>query len=139
MPGTMIHIAGGLQGARERKGNIMWNAFALLVGVRGALEGWNAKSRIPEPKFEPFDFSRESPREARPIRSLGGAGVSKEPRTLQELGVPGSLAAEMESTLRLMGMVDGDEVRGFTFRTPEGATYSLRTATGSRARTDRAA
>jgi len=48
------------------------------------------------------------------------------PKTLRELGIDGSLAADFELALRLMGAVDGDRVIGFTFTTPDGQRHTLR-------------
>lgn len=47
-------------------------------------------------------------------------------RTLRELGIPGALATELESTLRMLGATEGDRVVGFTFVTPDGKRHALR-------------
>ncbi len=47
-------------------------------------------------------------------------------RTLRELGLPGALATELESTLRMLGATEGDRVVGFTFVTPDGKRHALR-------------
>ena len=53
-------------------------------------------------------------------------GHEPAPRTLRELGVPGSLATEMEAALKALGRTDGDRITGFAFVTPEGARHELR-------------
>jgi hypothetical protein len=54
------------------------------------------------------------------------AGAAHVPRTLEELGVPRPLAADLEAALRVMGMVEGDRIVGLAFRTPDGALHALR-------------
>lgn len=50
------------------------------------------------------------------------------PETLQELGVPGPLAAEFEAIFRAMGKVRDGHVVGHTFVTPDGVSHTLRVA-----------
>ena len=57
-----------------------------------------------------------------PVRGEATAGA----RTLRELGVPGELALDLETTLYALGAVSGNAVAGFTFLTPEGARYRLK-------------
>lgn len=94
----------------------MFEAFALLVGLK-SLTARERNPVVPEPEFKPFKFEE---------RSTGTAPVPLAPRTLQELGVPGTLAKEMEFWLRLTGHTQGDRVTGYTFRTPDGTSHALR-------------
>jgi hypothetical protein len=57
---------------------------------------------------------------------IAPANTSRSPRTLEELGVPGSLARELEAVLGAMGMIDGERIVGFTFRAPDGVVHPLR-------------
>lgn len=114
----------------------MWEAFALLLGLRAIEAGAGGRKAhvVPEPEFVPFNLPSRSG-QARG-RAAGGTrhaeapvtGLQRRRRTLEELGVPGPLAAEIEASLKAMGMVEGDRIRGFTFRTPDGAEYRLRAA-----------
>ncbi len=54
--------------------------------------------------------------------------TAREPRTLEELGVPGSLARELEATLRVLGHTRGEQITGFTFRAANGTRYALKTS-----------
>ena len=107
---------------------MMTEALSLLTMVgffdRKAREN---EKEIAEPEFKPFRFPRHEAVAAR-ARKLVPANVAREPRTLEELGVPGSLARELESTPRLMGLTRGDRVVGFTFATPDGSRHALRLA-----------
>jgi hypothetical protein len=49
--------------------------------------------------------------------------------TLRELGVPGALATELESAMRLLGATEDDRIVGFTFVTPDGKRHALRAET----------
>ncbi len=114
----------------------MWDAFALLLGLRAiALSAREGAPVVPEPEFKPFVFPKKS------AADLSAANSTHHPRTLVELGIPASYAAELEATFRAMGAVEGDRVVGFTFRAPDGASYSLRTGSpqGAGARAGRAA
>jgi len=105
----------------------MWKTIAVLVGLRTPdLADAGPKSEVLEPDFQPFDLSRFRATEAGQPAALG-ASTTREARTLRELGVPGPLAAEMELVFGFMGLVDGDRIVGVSFRTPEGATFALRT------------
>ena len=119
----------------------------LWLGLRAAFRaGWDreAAPAVPEPEFEPFHLpgrrgAGQAPRPV-PADGIGAANTARTARTLAELGVPGPLAAEMETTLRAMGMVEGDRIVGFTFRTPDGAAHPLRVGAEAReASPDRAA
>ncbi|HTT71294.1 MAG TPA: hypothetical protein VMG32_08735 [Anaeromyxobacteraceae bacterium] len=55
------------------------------------------------------------------------AAPADAPKTLTELGVNGSLAAEFEAVLRAMGKTQGDRILGFTFTTNDGVRHFLRT------------
>jgi hypothetical protein len=94
----------------------MFEAFALLVGLK-SLTAREHTPVVPEPEFVPFKFEE---------RSAEAVPVPLAPRTLQELGVPGPLAREMEFWLRLTGRTQGDRVNGYTFRTPDGTSHALR-------------
>jgi len=48
------------------------------------------------------------------------------PRTLEELGVPRQLAAEMEAAFRAMGNTRNGRIVDFDFRTPDGARHPLK-------------
>jgi hypothetical protein len=49
-------------------------------------------------------------------------------RTLRELGVPGTLAADLEAAFRTLGATEAGKVVGFTFVTPDGKRHALRAA-----------
>jgi len=116
----------------------MWDAFTLLQGLR-AIELFAREGApvVPEPEFKPFVF----PRKNSAASELSAANSTQHPRTLAELGVPPSFAAELEATFRAMGAVDGDRIVGFTFRTADGASHVLRASPprGQGAKADRAA
>lgn len=115
----------------------MSDALMLLLGLQAvvrAARDQNAPPVVPEPEFKPFQLtSRRGAGQAHVQRSGAGAtppaNTSRTPRTLEELGVPRSLAAEIEGSLRVMGMIDGDRIVGFTYRTPDGAVHALRPGT----------
>ncbi len=65
--------------------------------------------------------------------------MATNPKTLRELGVPGSLASEMELMFELLGHTKGDRVTGFTFRTPDGVKHELRSESASTRAADKAA
>ena len=46
--------------------------------------------------------------------------------TLRELGLPGALATELESALRVLGATEDGRIIGFTFVTPDGKRHRLR-------------
>jgi hypothetical protein len=89
---------------------------------------------VPEPEFKRFVF----PKRGSVVETVP-ASRTQQPRTLEELGVPAPFAAELESTFRAMGALDGDRVTGFTFRTPDGVSHQLRTATVVGAKAGKAA
>jgi hypothetical protein len=73
----------------------------------------------------------EPEKERRDMRSedkakVAAANTAREARTLEDLGVPGTLAHDLERTLRLMGRVKGDRIEGYTFRTTDGSSYALK-------------
>ncbi len=122
----------------------MSDAFMLLLGLRAVMRAardQNAPPVVPEPEFKPFQLSSRRGTAAARSRAdaVAPANTSRAPRTLEELGVPRSMAAELEMALRGMGKVDGDRIVGFTFRTPDGVEHPLRAATPARAAPDRAA
>lgn len=47
--------------------------------------------------------------------------------TLRELGLPGTLATDLESALRQLGATEDGRIVGFTFVTPDGKRHALRT------------
>jgi hypothetical protein len=103
----------------------MADAFALLLGFRAIAR--IAKERegvekVPEPEFVPFKL----PSRPTDVEAVAPANTAHQRRTLAELGVPGGLASEMELWFGLLGATRGDEVVGYTFRTPDGATHALR-------------
>ena len=105
---------------------MMTEALTLLTMSFAAKVGKD-ESKIPEPEFKPFRFPKHEAVAAR-ARKLVPANVAREPRTLEELGVPGVLASELEASFRLMGLTRGDRVVGFTFATPDGSRHALRLA-----------
>jgi len=119
----------------------MADAFALMLGLRAVAR--IAKERegltpVPEPEFVPFQL----PSARTEAESVTPANTAHQRRTLAELGVPGSLASEMELWFGLLGATRGDEVVGYTFRTPDGVTHPLRLAPSTAAQgegADRAA
>jgi len=115
----------------------MLDAIMLLLGLR-AIErearDRNARPVVPEPEFVPFKLSRRGAGPASPPRlrlETSPAGTPRTPRTLEELGVPRSLAAEIEGAFRAMGQIDGERIVGFTFRAPDGAVHPLRAGTAA--------
>lgn len=101
------------------------DALALIVGYK-ALEAEirEGETKVPEPEFKPFRF----PKKEAAARSLPTtpANVTREPRTLEELGIPGPLAREMEVTFRALGLTRGDRVVGYTFTARNGSRHALR-------------
>jgi len=93
----------------------MFEAFTLLVGLSSLLV--KESPVVPEPEFKPFKF---------PERSADATPVPVAPRTLEELGVPGSIAKEMEIVLHLLGHTRGDRIVGYIFRTPDGTAHTLK-------------
>jgi hypothetical protein len=57
--------------------------------------------------------------------ATGNATASPRPKTLRELGVPGSLAAELEAVLRVRGHHQDGRVVGYRFVTPDGVSHPL--------------
>jgi hypothetical protein len=114
----------------------MWDAFALFLGLRAVeLSARGGAPVVPEPEFKRFVFPKQGA-----AADVPAANSTQQARTLEELGVPRGLAAELEATLRAMGAVDGDRVVGFSFRTPDGVAHALRTrAPQGGAKADRAA
>jgi hypothetical protein len=109
---------------------MMTEALALLTMVNLAKSRDNEK-KIPEPEFKPFRFPKHEAVAAR-VHKLAPTKVAREPRTLEELGIAGELARELESTFRLMGLTRGDRVVGLTFTTPDGVRHGLRLAAPAR-------
>ena len=99
--------------------------FAMLYAMNEA-HGKERDAVVPEPEFKPFKFPK---RDGAAVRAEGiaPANTTRAARTLAELGVPAPLARELEATLRAMGMTKGEKVTGFTFHTPYGAAYALKT------------
>lgn len=62
--------------------------------------------------------------------AIAPANTPREPRTLEELGVPRTLARELEGSLRRLGYTRGEQLTGVTFRVADGTSYSLK-ASGS--------
>jgi len=112
----------------------MFDTFALVLGLRTLAQAARAEEarQVPEPEFRRFVFpKREAAAEA------AAANSTQSTRTLEELGIPRPFAAELEATFRAMGAVEGDQVVGFTFRTPEGVLYALRAGASARAKQQR--
>jgi hypothetical protein len=111
---------------KEDKVSHMTNALALFATFKDLVRNPEVETKVPEPEFKPFRFPKE---ETAQPRKIAAANVASEPRTLEELGVAGPLARELEATLRVMGLTRGNRVVGYTFATPEGTRYALRLAT----------
>ena len=109
-------------------------AFYALFGITRE----EKEKAIPEPEFKPFRFPEPDAAAVR-AEALAPAHTAREPRTLEELGVPGALARELEATFRVLGATRGDKVTGFTFRAEDGTKYALRTAAPARDAGDLAA
>ncbi len=105
----------------------MTDTMALFTLFMTADEKKEAR-KVPEPEFKPFRFPRPEAAAVR-VEALKPANTARDARTLAELGVPGTLAKDLEAAFRLFGMTKGDRVTGVTFRTPDGTRYALRTAT----------
>lgn len=99
--------------------------ITLYVGARHVAA--KTAAATPEPEFRRFQLSKRDVAAVH-AAALAPANTSREPRTLEELGVPRALARELEGSLRLLGHTRGERVPGFTFRTAEGASYSLKTS-----------
>ncbi|HEX7624315.1 MAG TPA: hypothetical protein VF400_12140 [Anaeromyxobacteraceae bacterium] len=52
--------------------------------------------------------------------------ADRSPRTLRDLGVPGTLAGDIEEGLERLGAVGDDGGTAWTFRTPDGVRHALR-------------
>ncbi len=102
----------------------MFGLFAAMNEITGRKDG----AVVPEPEFERFALPGRRGAGVRAER-LTPVNTTREARTLEELGVPATLAHEIEATLGALGRTRGDRITGFTFRTPDGASYVLRTAT----------
>ena len=101
--------------------------FALFEAL-GALTGRKREAAVvPEPEFKPFKLEGRARAAARAAALPPAANTTREARTLEELGVPAPLAAELELSLRALGMTKGERVTAFTFRTTDGASYALKT------------
>jgi hypothetical protein len=102
----------------------MFGLLATMDETTGGRDG----AVVPEPEFERFALPGRRDAGVRAER-LAPANTTREARTLEELGVPATLAREIEATLGALGRTRGERITGFTFRTPDGASYVLRTAT----------
>jgi len=103
----------------------MADAFALMLGFRAVAmiaKEREGLTKVPEPEFVPFKL----PSQRTEAESVTPANTAHQRRTLAELGVPGSLASEMELWFDLLGATRGDQVMGYTFRTLDGVTHPLR-------------
>lgn len=106
----------------------MFDTIAVVLGLRALAQAARALElpQVPEPEFRRFVFPK---REA--AAEVAAANSTSSTRTLEELGIPRPFAAELEATFRAMGAVEGDQVVGFTFRTPDGVLHSLRAGLAS--------
>ncbi len=102
------------------------DALAMFVAFKDLVNG-REDEKVPEPEFKPFRFPKEEAAAHRKV--VAAANVASEPRTLEELGIDGALARDLEATLRVMGATRGDRVVGYTFAKPDGTRYALRLAT----------
>lgn len=107
-------------------------ALFAMFGALTELTGRNrSEAVVPEPEFKRFHLPKRSGTTAR-AAALAPVNTTRDRRTLEELGVPGPLARELEASLEALGMTKGERITGFTFRTPDGASHALR-ATPARA------
>lgn len=109
---------------------MMTDAMTMVAVLEalGALERRTGEAAaVPEPEFKPFKFPKHEDAAVR-VAPLAPVNTAREPRTLEELGLPGTLARDLEAALRLMGNTRGERITGYTFRTPDGAAHALRTA-----------
>ncbi len=106
----------------------MFDTFTLVLGLRVLAQATRPLElpQVPEPEFRRFVFPK---REA--AAEVAAANSTSSTRTLEELGIPKPFAAELEATFRAMGAVEGEQVVGFTFRTPDGVLHSLRASGGT--------
>ncbi len=101
------------------------DALALFGMFKALVNGREDETKVvPEPEFKPFRFPRKEA--TAQAGKVAAANVASEPRTLEELGIDGALARELEGTLRVMGATRGDRVVGYTFAKPDGTRYALR-------------
>ena len=103
------------------------DALSLIWTYKALAANREDEPVVPEPEFKPFRFPRKEA--AVRSRTIAPANVAREPRTLEELGVPGPLAREMEATFQVMGLTRGDRVVGYTFTAKDGTRHALRLAT----------
>ena len=96
---------------------------ALLYRTLETMVRESKETKVPEPEFKPFRFPEEEA-VATPIRSITPANVTREPRTLEELGVPRTLAHDLEATLRVMGATRGRSGGGLHL--PRGGRFLVR-------------
>ncbi len=99
------------------------DALALFTAFKSLAA--KSEDKIPEPEFKRFRFPKKEAAPAR-ARAITPANVTREPRTLEELGVPEGLAHDLEATMRAMGFAKGNQVVGFTFTRPDGSNHALR-------------
>jgi hypothetical protein len=103
---------------------MMTNALALFATFKAFVANREDETKVPEPEFKPFRFPKKEA--AVRARTVEAANVAREPRTLEELGVPATLASDLEATFRLMGLTRGDRVVGYTFTAKDGTRHALR-------------
>jgi hypothetical protein len=74
--------------------------------------------------------------ESKTARTVAGP-FSDAPKSLADLGVNRTLAAEFEVMFRAMGKTEGEEIVGFTFTTKDGVRHPLKLASaGPRRKTE---
>lgn len=105
-------------------GMVLFTMYEALAELGGRRRG---EAVVPEPEFRPFKLPKRDGVAVRPAALPPPANTTREARTLEELGVPASLAHELEAALGALGMTKGERVTGFTFRTTDGASYALKT------------
>ncbi|BDG05347.1 hypothetical protein [Anaeromyxobacter oryzae] len=59
--------------------------------------------------------------------------IAPRPRTLEDLGVPGPLAAELEAVFRAMGSVHAGQIDGRAFVTRDGERHAIQVPAPKRA------
>lgn len=121
----------------------MSDALALMFAIKAVSKlGRNDDARkIPEPEFKPFVFPTRTTSKVVKMDTnrTKTANTTRSARTLAELGVPSNLASEMELLLGMMGSTKGNDVVGYTFVTPDGASHSLRLSATETKATNKAA
>jgi hypothetical protein len=95
-------------------------AFELLAGVVAHALGASAVPQGPRERVEMAE-RRTAPAAPAAVELEPGP-----PMTLRELGLPRSIADELEAAFLAMGAVEGGLVAGYTFLGPDGVRHAVR-------------